>query len=65
MARDAKAVTKNMQQKFSRNVGETEQDILRHLLDAVVFAHCTNWLVKLTPGANVIKLFTVVIYESS
>jgi hypothetical protein len=42
MARDAKAVTKNMQQKFSRNVGETEQDILRHLLDAVVFAHCTN-----------------------
>jgi hypothetical protein len=42
MARVTKAVAKNTQQKFSRNVGETEQDILRHLLYAVIFAHCTN-----------------------
>ena len=29
---------------------------LLHLLDADAFAHCANYFVKLTPGANVIKL---------
>jgi len=42
------------EKNFSRNVGETEQRLLRHLLYAGGFAHCVNWLVKLTPGfANV------------
>jgi hypothetical protein len=35
-----------MQKNFSRNVGQTKQNILRHLLFAGAFAHFKNWLVK-------------------
>jgi len=48
MALGAKAVAKNIDKKFSRNVVETEQHLLRHLLYDVALAHCTNGLVKLT-----------------
>jgi hypothetical protein len=37
---------------FSRNVGETEQCHLLHLFYAGTFAHCANWLVKLTQSAE-------------
>jgi hypothetical protein len=43
----AKVVVENMQLNFSRNVGETEQYLLRHLHNAHAFAHCTDWLVQL------------------
>jgi hypothetical protein len=39
-----------MQQNFIRNVGETKQPLLRHLLHAGTFEHCANWLVKFIPG---------------
>jgi hypothetical protein len=41
-----------MQQNFSMSVGKTEEHLLRHLLYAGAFAHCANWLLKLTPGVN-------------
>jgi hypothetical protein len=31
------------------NVSETVQHLLHHLLYAIIFVHCENWLVKLTP----------------
>jgi hypothetical protein len=37
-----------MQQNLSVNVGETEQDLLRHSLYACAFVHCAHWLVKST-----------------
>jgi hypothetical protein len=37
---------------YGRNVGGTEQHILRPLLYAGTFAHCANGLVKLTPGGR-------------
>jgi hypothetical protein len=39
MVLGAKAVALNTQQNFSRNVGETEQHLLCHLLYACAFAH--------------------------
>ncbi len=48
MALSLKAVAQRMQQNLSGNVGETEQDLLRHSLYACAFVHCTHWLVKLT-----------------
>ncbi len=50
MALDAKAVAKNTEKSFIRNVVETEQAHLRHLPYAGIFAHGPNWLVKLTLG---------------
>ncbi len=35
---------------FSRHVGETEQHLLRHLLNARPYVNWANLLVKLTPG---------------
>jgi len=43
-----KALTENMQLNISRNFGETEQYLLCNLLYTGSFAHCANWLAKLT-----------------
>jgi hypothetical protein len=51
------ALAENMQLNISRNFGETEQYLMRNLLYTGAFAHCANWLVKLTPGMNFIKIF--------
>ncbi len=45
-----KTVAYNMLQIVTRNVGETEHDLMHHLLYAVIFAHCTNGLAKMTLG---------------
>jgi hypothetical protein len=43
-------VAQNMEQKFSRTFGDTQQHHSRHLLYAGSFAHFSNWLVKVTPA---------------
>jgi hypothetical protein len=42
MALCAKVVALNMQYNFSRDAGETEQHLLRHLLYAGIILHCAN-----------------------
>ncbi len=58
MALSTKAVSYTMQKNFNRNVGETEQNVLRHLFYAGAFAHCANWLVKFATRAPVWILYS-------
>ncbi len=62
MTRSAKAVALNTLFNFNRNVGETEHHLLRHLYYALTFAHCANWLVKLSTGCQETQNDVVNIY---
>jgi hypothetical protein len=44
-----KSSSLNTHQNLSKNVGDTEQHLLRHLLCASAFVHYANCLVMLTP----------------
>jgi hypothetical protein len=46
MALIRKAVGKYLHINFRRNVGETKEHLLCHALDAIIFMHGTNLLVK-------------------
>ncbi len=52
MMHGAKAVALNKLYNLNINVGETEHHRLRHLYYALTFAHCANWLVKLSAGCQ-------------